>query len=177
MRILVCVASKRGSTEEIAHRIGTALGNAFRADGQPVVDVRQVREVTDVSNYDAVVIGSAVYMGAWIREAREFVAANSTVLAGKRVWLFSSGPLGKTSRPAVGAAHLAELMRASGAIEHKVFHGRLDPGRLTFWQRIVVRVVGAETGDFRDWAEIASWSGQIAGELQSDVRAAAVPIS
>jgi menaquinone-dependent protoporphyrinogen IX oxidase len=90
MNVLVAYSSKHGSTREIAHRMGDPL----RADGL-TPDVREIAEVSDLTAYDAVVIGSAVYMGSWRKEATEFARKHRAALAARPVWLFSSGPLGE----------------------------------------------------------------------------------
>ena len=55
-RILVAYASKHGSTREIAQAIGDVLRDAGFA-----VKVAAVSTVSDLSPYDAVVLGSALY--------------------------------------------------------------------------------------------------------------------
>ena len=63
-RILVAYGTKYGATAEIAERIGAALRDAG-ADAE----VRRAREVRSLDGYDAVVLGSAVYMARWRRDA------------------------------------------------------------------------------------------------------------
>ena len=55
---------------------------------------RPAEEVDSLDGYDACVIGSAVYVGHWLDPARELVETHARALAGRPVWLFSSGPLG-----------------------------------------------------------------------------------
>ncbi|GEM_PF-3645432 len=56
MHVLIAVASRYGSTREIAE----ALAGTLRAAGH-VVAVRNAAEVADAALYDAVVLGSAIY--------------------------------------------------------------------------------------------------------------------
>ena len=42
-----------------------------------------------------IVLGSAVYIGRWRKEAARFLKANEKILSHRLVWLFSSGPTGK----------------------------------------------------------------------------------
>jgi menaquinone-dependent protoporphyrinogen oxidase len=58
------------------------------------VEVHPISEVSDVGAYDVFVIGAAAYMFHWHKEATRFVERHREVLAGRPVWLFSSGPLG-----------------------------------------------------------------------------------
>jgi len=70
-----CV-SRAGSTGEVAEAIGQVLCEAGAA-----VDVRLAKEVTDLSPYRAVVVGSAVYMGKWMPEAVKFVETHRDALS------------------------------------------------------------------------------------------------
>jgi flavodoxin len=89
-KVLVVYGSRHGGTEGIAQRIGEVL----RAQGlaSSVVSGDAVA-ADDVRDADAFVIGSAVYMGSWLKEPTEFLENFPTVLRSRPVWLFSSGPL------------------------------------------------------------------------------------
>ena len=89
MHVLVAYASRHGATQGIAERIAETL-MAAGLDAE----VRPASTVKDLRGYDAFVIGSAAYMGHWLKDAKGFVEHNRAVLAAKPVWLFSSGPLG-----------------------------------------------------------------------------------
>ncbi len=87
---LVTYATKYGATAEIAEKIGQELRLAgLRTDVLPVEDVN------DLAPYEAVVLGSAVYIGRWRKEAARFLKANEKILTKQLVWLFSSGPTGE----------------------------------------------------------------------------------
>lgn len=134
MRILVSAASKHGSTAEIAARIGEALRAALSAGA--VVEVCAAADVDKVSRYDAVLLGSAVYMGRWLPEARDAVAR---IVADPpwRVWLFSSGPIGDPPKPDEDhVVDVSDLVTSTNARGHRVFAGRLDRQRLGLaWPR------------------------------------------
>ena len=66
--LLVAYASKYGATREIAEVVADTL----RYGGRPV-DVMAVRDVRDPSAYDAVVLGSALYLGAPLHDADTFL--------------------------------------------------------------------------------------------------------
>jgi hypothetical protein len=66
--VLVTAATKDGSTGEIAQTIGVALTDR----GLPAVGLPP-EEVGDISRYDAVVLGSAVYSGHWLPAATALV--------------------------------------------------------------------------------------------------------
>ena len=84
--ILVTYASKYGATREIAEKIGEDLRLAGLG-----VDVLPVDDVRELDPYKAVILGSAVYIGKWQKEAEVFLKANEQSLADRPTWIFSSG--------------------------------------------------------------------------------------
>jgi menaquinone-dependent protoporphyrinogen oxidase len=95
MEVLVSAASKYGATTEIAKTIDAVL--AERGFDTTMVPPEQV---VAIENYGAVVLGSAVYMGQWMKPARKLADRSREVLAALPVWLFSSGPIGEPPKPA-----------------------------------------------------------------------------
>ena len=153
MKTLVAVASKHGSTMEIGERIASALSVA-----ELRVDLRPVDQVHSVAAYDAAVIGSGVYMGRWIGDAREFVDEHVSELSRMPVWMFSSGPITDKVDPADSSDGL-RLLEAVHGREHRLFAGRLEKNSLGLMERTVVRMtVGKPPQILRD---------NLAGELQA----------
>lgn len=163
MNVLVTVASRHGSTAEIGHAIAEVLA----AEGF-VVDVRPPDDVPTLAPYDAVVLGSAVYVGRWTASARAFVDHFATGLAAMPLWLFSSGPVGEPLTPQVDADELPSLIARLRPREHRSFAGSLDRESLTLAERAVVALLQVPEGDFRSWDEIAAWAHSIAAELHSE---------
>jgi menaquinone-dependent protoporphyrinogen oxidase len=162
MKILVTAASKHRSTLEIGQTIGRALASRGFA-----TDVLPAAEVDTVVGYDAVILGSGVYAGSWLAPARDFVERCLGQLRERPVWLFSSGPLGDPPLPAgdpAGVAAIIELLRPRG---HRTFPGRLERDGLGVGEKLVVRMVRAPFGDYRDWPAVEAWADEISGELQS----------
>lgn len=62
MKVLVAAASKHGATQQVAEAIGEEL-TAREFD----VTVAHVEDVTSITQYDAVIIGSAIYLGKWMK--------------------------------------------------------------------------------------------------------------
>jgi menaquinone-dependent protoporphyrinogen oxidase len=165
MKVFVAYASRLGSTEVIARRIAARL----RADGLAAT-AHDLEAPTSPGDYDAFVIGSAVYAGHWLDAANEFAREHSVLLARLPVWLFSSGPLGGTdaSRSAV-PAEVRGLEVSLRANEHRMFAGAfsratVDEGEFGVGERFIARRFVPE-GDFRDWPAIDSWADEIAREL------------
>src|SRR6476469_3605335 len=126
MTVLVTAATQHGSTGEIAKAVGAALTER----GVPAVVVPP-DEVRDISGYDAVVLGSAVYSGHWMPAATTLVERCANAWSGRPVWLFSSGPIGKpdrslTTKMGADPVDLPAIRAATGAREHRMFPGKLD---------------------------------------------------
>ena len=164
MNVLVAVASKHGSTGGIAE----AIADELHAMGI-AADVWNVQEDPPVELYDAIVVGSAVYMGRWLPEARRFAEANRAALRDLPVWLFSSGPLGEPAVPAGDPKDLDRLAAELGARGRRTFAGRLNLGDLGLGERLVTRAVHAPAGDFREWKAIRAWAREIGAALRADV--------
>jgi menaquinone-dependent protoporphyrinogen oxidase len=162
MRVLVTVASKHGNTQGIGEAIGAAL-----TDAGLEVAVRAPAAMADLDEFRAVIVGSAVYVGKWLPEARRFVERHADELRRRPVWFFSSGPLGDPPKPAEDPVDVAPMTELVGARGHRLFTGNLDREQLGFGERAVTRMVGAPYGDFRPWAEIRAWADEIAGALRS----------
>ncbi len=159
MNVLVTSASRHGATREIAE----AIAGELRA-GSLDAEVLATSAVGSLDGYQAVVIGSAVYMGNWLAEARRFVEQHRAFLATVPVWLFSSGPVGFGD---VDQAKVGQLVEAIHARGHRVFDGRLERSRLGLAERLLARMVKAPEGDYRDWDAIRSWAREIVGALRS----------
>ncbi|GIF64273.1 flavodoxin [Asanoa ishikariensis] len=161
MRVLVTAASKHGATVQIAGAIADELRlRGHEAVHLPLGEAR-------VEEFDAVVVGSAVYIGHWLKEATQFVRQNQVALRARRVWLFSSGPVGNLPRPDEPAVDVEKVERMTAAAGHVVFSGRLDHDQLTFGEKAILSALRAPEGDFRDWAAIRSWAGSVADDLTS----------
>lgn len=168
MKVLVAYASKRGSTAEIA----TAIADTLRA-ADLEVDQRDCADVDDVSPYDAVVLGSAVYMKRWRGDAKHFLRKRSKQLAERPLWVFSSGPVGdpdQAENPEWNEPpRIVKAVENLGAREHVVFGGRLPADPHGPIEKAMVTGVPAEFRDRRDWDEIRAWAAGIASELRAGV--------
>jgi menaquinone-dependent protoporphyrinogen oxidase len=166
--ILVTYASKYGATAEIAQRIAEVIQNAGF-----MVDCLPVSRVSDLASYDAVILGSAVYAGNWLRDAARFLERFEAPLSKRKLWLFSSGPTGKDDAvetlrgwrfPEAQRALIERLQPRDVAL----FHGKIDINKLHLGEKLIIRALKAETGDFRRWDYIDIWSKEIVKVLVRD---------
>jgi len=162
MKVLVCAATKYGATGEIADVVADVL-----AEKGLEVTVIPPEQAGAIEQFDAVVLGSAVYMGQWMKPARELVDRSAAALAARPVWLFSSGPVGEPAKPAENPVDVSKILQSTKARDHRVFTGRLVRKHLSFPDRAMASAIRAAEGDFRNWAEIRAWAVGIASALQS----------
>jgi menaquinone-dependent protoporphyrinogen oxidase len=166
IRVLVAYATKYGATAEIAERIGQVLRQAGLH-----ADVLPADRVGDLAPYQAVVLGSAVYIGRWRKQAATFLKANEKALAERPVWLFSSGPTGEGDPIALGQGWrfptalqpIADRIRPR---DIALFHGATNAQKMNPIERWMLKNVKAPAGDFRDWEAITAWAAAIAAALE-----------
>lgn len=167
-QVLIAYASKYGATREIAERIGEELRKAGVQ-----VDVIPASGGLDLTSYRAVVLGSAVYIGKWQKDAELFLKNNEKSLAARPVWIFSSGPTGEGNPVDLveGARVPAGLQPVIDRIKPRdiaVFHGNINPDKINPIEKWAVKsLVKKPLGDFRDWSSIAAWAEAIANSLNS----------
>jgi menaquinone-dependent protoporphyrinogen oxidase len=165
-RVLVAYGTKHGATAGIAEKIGEVLVQAGLS-----AEVLPVNQVEDINTYSAVVLGSAVYIGRWRKEAAKFLKANENTLAERPVWLFSSGPTGSGD-----PVKLTEGWRFPKALQPiadhirprdvALFHGAMSNDNLSSFEKWIIKKVKASVDDFRDWNAITSWAKAVAEELK-----------
>ncbi len=161
MGVLITAASKHGATAGIAERIGGVL----RDRGFEVTMI-EPGKVDAIENYDAVVLGSAVYLGQWLPDAIALADRIGSLRASPQVWVFSSGPVGIPPKPDQDPVDITPILDAVSPREHRVFAGKIDKSMLSFGERAMMFAVRASEGDFRDWSSIDGWAACIADSLR-----------
>lgn len=164
IKVLVAVASRHGATREIGEQLGAQISSGLYTRGVDAeVHVRDPGSVESLAAYDALVLGSAVYMGRWLKAARDFVDREEEHLRAIPVWLFSSGPV----VPADAPAPKSKWSTVDWANDHHTFGGKLDRECLSRMERFIASAVHATDGDNRSPAEIAEWADEISNSLVS----------
>jgi len=158
--ILVCYATRYGSTREIAQIIGEELMNAGYE-----VTVSALSEVTDPGIYDAVIIGSPLYMGKWLAEARDFVSRFRHPLEERPVAVFSVG-YSLRERTMENLQNIDASLEASvkifiSPIHTGYFAGSVNPDIMTPADKTIVTLSGALPGDYRDPSEVRRWAREL----------------
>jgi menaquinone-dependent protoporphyrinogen oxidase len=163
MTVLVAYSSKRGSTAEIAETLAATL----RREGLGVC-LERAEEVRSLEPYEAVVLGSAVYMKRWRGEAKHFLKKHRKALRQKPFWVFSSGPVGAPANDNpdwMEPPKLAEKVEELGGRGHAVFGGRVPTEPRGLMEKAMAEGVPEQFRDRRDWEAIRAWATEIAHEL------------
>ena len=165
-RVLVAYASKMGGTREIAETIARELSHAGM-----YVTLRDAAEVTALDDFDAAVIGSALYQNRWRPDAVDLLrllAHRAETGRAIPTWLFHSGPCGPdAATPRTPAPKkVQEYARVVGAAPVVTFGGRLQPDTATgFLARHMAR--GPLAGDYRDLDGVRNWARTIADHART----------
>lgn len=165
-KVLVAYASKYGATAGIAEKIGETLqANGFS------VDVKPTKEVKDIRAYDAVILGSGVYAGGWLKPATDFLQSKEKDLSKIPVWFFSDGPTGEGDPLELmkGWRFPDNLRPLAGRIKPRdmvLFHGKMILEEMNFIERMLIKAMKASLGDYRDWKAISAWAEGVARELK-----------
>ena len=67
-RILIAYVSRKGSTAEIAQAVGKELESTGNT-----VEVAEMKKVSSLAGYNAIVIGAPLYMGRMVGDVGRFV--------------------------------------------------------------------------------------------------------
>ena len=162
-KILVAYATRTGSTPEVAETIARQLCEAGLS-----AEARPVGEVTSLDGYSGAVLGSAVRYASWLPEMTDFLSAQRDALSAIPVAFFTMHMLALGDDAAAVAERAKYTAKARELItpsDEAFFEGMIDPARLSFFDRMAVRLVKSPVGDRRDWGRIAAWADGLAPRL------------
>lgn len=165
-KVLVAYASKYGSSGGVADAIGKELCSKGVA-----ADVVLIKNAGNISSYQGVVIGSAIYMGKWMPEAADFVKKNRDVLRQVPVAYFLvcmtlARPTEKNRAEVL--SYTDPVLKAVPEIKPVgigTFAGALDYNNLSWLNKKILKSKGSPEGDFRDWTAIHTWAEGLCSPL------------
>ena len=164
--ILVCYATRYGTTEEVAGIILELL-----ADLGFKVRLCNFNEGIDLSGTDIVFAGSPLHLGKWLPEAKEFFQFHSHELKKIPVFAFTTG---------ITLADPTEhnLLKAKFAVDDistyampattGFFAGRLSRNQLSETDMQLVKIAGIKDGDYIDAEEIKKWVAECCKKLEDN---------
>ena len=158
-RVLVAFSSRSGSTAGAAEEIAAHLRTAGF-----VVDCRPKEEVTDVTQYQAVVLGSGLFVASRASDGGGFLELHRTALLDRDIWLFGSGPIGgHAGRSADSASDESAVVTVARSINARGV-ARFCTIGMPDGSDPVASLVPADRRQIRSWAaDIAAHLGAPAG--------------
>ena len=186
MKALIAYATRYGATTSTSEEIAKIL----REEGINI-KVANVKEekITDISEYDLIIVGSGMQMGKWTSEAENFLQKFHREFAKKKLALFVSSM--KTVSEREGKTEDVVNSRKV-ALEDKVskynlqpialgfFGGVLDYNKMNFIMRRTMgflkpqlekdgfQEVQPGVYELRDWDEIRKWARELAAKASQE---------
>jgi menaquinone-dependent protoporphyrinogen oxidase len=161
MTVLVTYATNRGSTREVAEAVAATL-----RDHGLQVDLRAAAEVDGLAEYDAVVLGAAIYMGRLHGDARKLLKRHRDALATYPLAVFAMGPRTLSDEDLAGARKQVEKSLEQARVRPDstaIFGGVIDPAKLRF------PLNRLPASDARDWKAIQAWAADLAATMTAKV--------
>lgn len=158
-RILIAYATRAGSTAEIAARIGQALARRGAA-----VDVLPVTAVESLEPYGAVVLGSAIRTGKLLPEAMAFIIDHQEEFQGLPLSVFiACWTIKDTDAESVRIvdAYLDPVRALVTPAREGIFAGVMDLSKLKWKEKLLMKFMKVQQGDFRKWDEIEEWAEEL----------------
>ena len=168
--VLVAYATRYGSTQEVAESIAATL----RESGLEV-EIQPMRQVRALEGYRAVVLGAPLYIGAWHKDALNFLSRHRQALTQRPVAVFALGPTHTDEQEQQGARAQfdKELVKFPwlAPVALQVFGGKYDPAKLRFPDSLLAKLpasplYNAPASDARDWTAICAWAKDLAARFQ-----------
>jgi menaquinone-dependent protoporphyrinogen oxidase len=194
-RVLVAYGSNAGSTADVARAIGEELSRAgAQVDVRPIAEIKTVepgayeavivgapmivgwkRDALNFVEQNRAALGKARL--ALFATAMTLTESDESVPAGVAITVDpklakrprKEGRLGFKERLTTLDHYLGPILKSAGDVEPAsvaFFRGKLDFGRLKFFQMLfVMLVVGAQPGDYRNWDAIRGWARELPAKL------------
>ena len=140
------------------------------------VDVRLVKQVRDLSSYQTVVIGSAIYSGKWLPEAVDFIKKSQKVLSQIPVAYFLTClTMYKSNDQTRSKARsyldpVVKMFPQVKPVDIGLFAGVLDYSKMSYMKAMIfkskMKKKGVPEGDHRNWDAIRFWAKGLSSKLQ-----------
>lgn len=165
MKVLITAASPNSAGDPIARRIYSTLQrHGLDAHHQ------HPQDVVSVAEFDAVIIGSALHNGRWMRPAVDLVERQAPQLRQRKVWLFSSGSTAEAVANRPHSLEFAKIKANAGAVEHRIFSNAMGHEVLEFADAAMVAPMLKPADGAYDTDQARRWAGGIVRTLRAESR-------
>jgi len=170
-KVLITYSSRTGFTQGVAEMIAKTLKGDILD-----VDVIPMKDVQNLTAYQAVIAGSGIQAGAWLPEAMDFIHKNKQELSKKQFAAFLVCMTLAMKNGDKFRSHVKEWMQPVRAlvptVSENVFAGGLDLNKIpSTVDRLKFRLstlLGVwKAGDHRDWDAIQSWAKELKAILSN----------
>jgi len=164
--ILIAYSSKYGSTGGVAEAIGKEL---CRKGAK--ADIVLIKNLKNLSSYQGIVVGSAIFRGRWMPEALNFVKANAEILrqipvAYFMVCMTMRQPTEENRHKALSFLDpVLQTVPQVKPVDIAPFAGAMHYNNLSWLNKTMIQSKGGPEGDFRNWEAIRAWAGGLGSSL------------
>ncbi|KAL5313100.1 hypothetical protein ACEPPN_019527 [Leptodophora sp. 'Broadleaf-Isolate-01'] len=166
MKILITYATTSGSTRSIAERIQARIAAADFSS----ITLEPVETKASVDDFDAVIIGSCIHAGSWMRKGKKFVKNNTTALRDnpKPTWAFSVG-MPPQSQFEGEEKQMKDWLSKQIVLEgHKLFYGAYQEKDVGGCLKLFFHCFGLKFEDKRNWEAMDEWADGIVRQLRAE---------
>jgi len=169
-KVLIAFATHYGRTFKIAE----SLAQTLCEDGYQV-DIRFAKNVTedDLAGYDAVVLGSCIYIERWHEDAIAFLEKYQSALSQKKVAYYCVCALmGMDMEDAAALVEehyilpMYERFPDIAPVDVTAFGGAINYRILLPRDWIMLRLMFMPGGDWTDWEAVSAWADKLSGLLR-----------
>lgn len=139
MKVLIAYTTKKGSTREVAEKVGEVL----KSKGMEV-KVSDLKDKPKPEGFDATIVGAPIMMGSLLHRAPDFVKKHLKTLKDKSFACFAlGGTLAEDTEEnrAIMLKKLEKITDKIKPVDIGLFGGRYE-----------------KKGDYRDWNKITAWA-------------------
>lgn len=156
--VLVAYETSKGSTAEVAETIAAEI----RAAGWDAEAV-DMKDSPRPEDYRYVIVGGPIYLGR-IKGVRAFVDGHESALRERLIGAFAVGmsfAVEDEEKQASGRKALDEAIAPLAPAHLGCFAGKIDMEKLSFFEKIAIKMVKSPVGDFRNWAVVKDWAQEV----------------
>ena len=137
MKTIILYATKYGGASEVARLIAALFEGAVTCN-------LNGDDIASLDDFECVIIGSSVYAGSFLNEAKSYLSANAEILCKKKLGIFACG-INKSKSNEVFKANVPDaVLAATTAV--CLSGGVFNPERASFFEKLIIRIVTKQKG-------------------------------